>query len=357
MNQLGLKSESWTFVQNHFGYAADKVLFKETDSLLLCELKRLWFLTYVFRFDVVFFNFGQTLFPQYPARFINRKSPFVVLVLPFYRVYADLMQRIELLLLRLLGRVLLVQYQGDDARQGDFSCSHFSIAIARQVGDGYYSAESDVLKRKQIRRLARACNKAYALNPDLLHVLPAKCEFLPYSHVSLDDWLPSFTQLETRPLRIGHAPSHRGVKGTALILDAIGLLKDQGYSFEFVLVEGLCNAEAMERYKTVDVMVDQLFAGWYGGLAVEVMALGKPVVAYIREDDMKFLPPGMVADLPIIRTTPDGIHSVLRSILEMSRTELYALAKRSRAYVERWHNPLVVAQRVKSDIEFALSEG
>jgi hypothetical protein len=199
------------------------------------------------------------------------------------------------------------------------------------------------------------CFKTYALNPDLLHVLPPGSEFLPYSHISLEDWPPCYTQMESRSLRIGHAPSHRGVKGTGLILDALDSLKREGFGFELVLIEGLSNAEAKERYKTVDLLVDQLFAGWYGGLAVEAMALAKPVVVYIRDEDLKFIPSEMAAELPFIRATPHNIQSVLREVLEMPRARLLELAKRSRSYVERWHNPITIAQRIKDDIVQAIS--
>ena len=134
----------------------------------------------------------------------------------------------------------------------------------------YYPPELDVLKRQQIRLLDRLCHKIYALNPDLLHVLPARAEFLPYSHIALEEWAPVYTQLEDRPLRIAHAPTNRAVKGTALILDAVAALKESGYCFEFVLVEGLSHQEAKEAYQTVDVFIDQVFAGWYGGAAVEL---------------------------------------------------------------------------------------
>jgi len=172
----------------------------------------------------------------------------------------------------------------------------------------------------------------------------------------LNEWQPCFTQMETRPLRIGHAPSHRGVKGTELILKALESLEIQGFPFELVLVEGLSNAEAKERYKTVDVLVDQLYAGWYGGLAVEAMALGKPVIAYIRNDDLQFLPMGMREDLPIINAQPGNIQVVLQQVLQMNRSELLQLAKRSRAYVEKWHDPVRIAERIKADIEQAFCE-
>ena len=189
------------------------------------------------------------------------------------------------------------------------------------------------------------------MNPDLLYVLPNNAEFLPYSHISINEWVPHYTQLEERPLRIGHAPTHRGVKGSNLIIKAVENLKLKGFLFEFVLIEGLSNSEAKEIYKTIDVLVDQLFAGWYGGLAVEVMALGKPVIVYIREEDLKFIPVRMREDLPFLKTTPDDIELSIEYVLTLPREELLGLAKKSREYVQRWHNPKEIAKRIKNDIE------
>ncbi len=356
LNTLGMDSVTWTLRQNHFGYPADKVLQKESDSLILAEFKRLLALRYVFQFDVVFFNFGQTLFTQIPKTSSRNKTYKARLVYLLHRFYATVMQRLELFLLKALKRPLFIQYQGDDARQGDYSITHFSISIAKQVGSEYYTPASDELKRQQIKLLTRVCAKTYALNPDLLHVLPDSCEFLPYSHIDLNEWDPCYTQMDNRLIRIGHAPSNRAVKGTDLILASLKQLELEGYQFELILVEGLSNAEAKERYKTVDVLVDQLFAGWYGGLAVELMALGKPVVVYIRDEDLKFLPPEMANELPVIRVTPDSILEILRKVLDTPREDLLALGKQSRSYVERWHNPLVIAGLVKSHVNAALNQ-
>lgn len=354
LNKLGVNSTSWTVHQNYFGYPADYVITQENDSALWMELKKLFALTYVFRYQVIFFNYGSSLFNPCPIVHDGSKRWRKILFGKIYVIYNRTMHQIELGLLKLLRRKIFIQYQGDDARQGDYCLSHFEITTATQVEKTYYTAETDAFKRRQIASLTSLCSKTYALNPDLLNVLPITAEFLPYSHISFDEWLPQYTQLEDRPLRIGHAPSHRGVKGTGLILGAIEELKHEGYPFEFVLIEGLSNAEAKERYKTIDVLVDQLYAGWYGGLAVEAMALGKPVIAYIRDSDLHFIPSKMREHLPIIQAEPDSIKRVLREILLMPRPKLLELAKVSRAYVERWHDPMMIAQRVKVDIESAL---
>ena len=95
-----------------------------------------------------------------------------------------------------------------------------------------------------INRMAKCCDQVYAVNPDLLHVLGPNARFVPYSNIGLDEWVPVYTQALDRPLRIGHAPSNRKVKGTAYILAALDELAAEGLEFELVLVEGLSHEAA-----------------------------------------------------------------------------------------------------------------
>ena len=245
-------------------------------------------------------------------------------------------------------------YQGSDARQGDYSLENFAITVATQVDSNFYTAFSDEQKRHSISLFSRHCDQIYSLNPDLLWVLPPSAKFLPYSHISLDEWQPMYTQLHSGPLRIAHAPTHRQAKGTDFVLAAAESLKKQGYDIELLLVEGLSNSEAKKVYASADILGDQLFAGWYGGLAVEAMALGKPVVVYIRSQDLQFIPNEMQLDLPFLQATSENLEGVLRHVVEMPRHELLEIAYRSRRYVEKWHNPEKIAQQLKRDYEDAL---
>jgi glycosyltransferase involved in cell wall biosynthesis len=355
LNYLGLKSVTWTLFQNSYNYPADVVLCDEKDSVFVCQIKRLKYVYQeLFQYDVIHFNFGTTLFKPISRYGVNQ-SFWEKVLRYFYASYTSFAQLAELTLLKTLKKPLFVHYQGDDARQGDYCLNHFKYNVTSQVDDTYYNSYSDAFKRKQIQRMEKYCERIYSVNPDLLHVLPSGSRFIPYSHVSLEEWRPVYTQGETeRPLRIGHAPSNRRVKGTELLLDALSELKETGFTFELVLVEGLSNAMARSRYETIDVLVDQVFCGWYGGVAVEAMALGKPVLVYIREDDLKFIPAEMKADLPFVQLNPDNIKKGLKEVLLMPREELLSLAKRSRAFVEKWHDPLKIAQEIKTDYEIAL---
>lgn len=359
LRELGMHSEVWALASNPFGYRADRTLWARDDGLLLREWKRLGAIWAISReFDVIHFNFGTTLSEPLPMRRDSDRGlvrKFKTLVNAIYR---RALFRIEIALYRLHGRPMFIHYQGDDARQGDVSLAQFRYSIARQVGGGYYCRPSDAFKRGMIRTMARTCSQVYAVNPDLLHVLHPGARFIPYCHILLDEWPPRFIDpAGTAPLRIGHAPSHRGVKGTDLILAALDRLRSEGHVFVLDLIEGVSQEEARKRYAEVDVLVDQLHAGWYGGLAVEAMALGKPVLVYIREEDLHFIPAQMRSDLPFVQVTPDTIEDGLRRVLAMPRAELFELSRRSRAYVERWHDPATIAADIMQDYHAALGRG
>lgn len=351
--EIGLASWAITAQQNYLNYATDEVLIGPTESRLKLELKRLPLLWRIRRdFDLVHFNSGQTLMPQRVMRHVEQ---YPGLLLQLYQSYVRLVELRDLPVLKAMGKGIVVTFQGDDARQGDYGAAHFDISAVHEVEHGYYTPESDAHKRWRIAQIARYADRIYALNPDLLHVLPPQAHFLPYANVDPRMWQPEQTARNEIPVVL-HAPSHRGVKGTRFVLEAIQRLEAEGVPFKFVLVEGLSNAEAKQLYHQADLLVDQLLIGWYGGLAVELMALGKPVICYIRETDVKFVPAEMRADLPIINATPQTIYDVLKLWLVERKDALPELGRRSRAFVERWHDPRRIAGQLKSEYECILAQ-
>ena len=73
--------------------------------------------------------------------------------------------------------------------------------------------------------------------------------------------------------------------------------------------------------------------------AVELMALGKPVVTYIREDDLKFIP-GNETRTPFYKAEPETIEKVLEQVLNLPRSKILERAIASRRFVEKWHDPI-----------------
>lgn len=343
---VGLSSHAVSFEQNVFQYDVDEVLWKDSDGILQREWKRWKLLWRALRhFDVVHLNFGQTILPvRFEPRGIRGR---------LFSVYVRAVEFLDLRLLKMAGKAVVVTYQGDDARQGDYLRRNYEISPADEAGEGYYTTRSDRRKRDVIGVMAGLADLIFALNPDLLGVLPDRAQFLPYASVDPVQWMPPDRAPGAVPVVL-HAPSHRGVKGTRFVTAAVDRLKAEGVPFEFVMVEGLSREEARRVYERADLLVDQLLCGWYGGLAVEAMALGVPVVAYVREADLQHIPEDMRAEIPVVNATPDTIYRVMRDLLTNHVAELPALGRRSRAFVERWHDPLSIAQRLKGEYESLL---
>ena len=260
------------------------------------------------------------------------------------------MSYLEIFLIKLLRKKLLIQFQGDDCRQGDYCLDNYDISTVKEVSNGYYSNISDKAKRNSIQFYNKFCDIIFALNPDLMNILPSRTQFLPYAHVDLNNYQPKYNEEENEVIRIGHAPTNRGFKGTKYIINAAQKLKDEGYKIELILIESIPNSEAKELYKNIDIMVDQLFAGWYGGLAVEIMSLGKPVIAYIRENDLLHIPLEMKNDLPIINSNSKIIYETMKELILLPKNKLIERGKKSRKFVEKWHNPEIIANSLIKQI-------
>jgi len=142
-----------------------------------------------------------------------------------------------------------------------------------------------------------------------------------------------------RPL-IVHAPSSRTRKGTEHVVEAC-----LGLDADLEIVESLHHDEARERYRAADIVVDQLNAGWHGMFAIEAMALGKPVVSYLREDVVERSAQGYGVRVPIVSATKDTLRERLRPLVE-SQDERRRIGAESRAYVERVHDIDRIAERL-----------
>jgi glycosyltransferase involved in cell wall biosynthesis len=335
---LGLDSWSVAWQASRFDYSCDEVLSSGRSGALGKGWMRLKLLARALvRFDVIHFNYGLTLMPELGG---GRRG--------MWKRLLGGAELSDLPLLKAAGKTIVVTFQGDDARQGDRLQAFAEFDWRQEFGNDYYSEAGDAHKRWRIATMARWADRIYALNPDLLRVLPASAQFFPYAHVDLEQYKPGNPPANQVPL-VMHAPSHRGVKGTRHILETVDRLRREEIAFDFELVEGKTRAEAMERYQHADLMVDQLLLGWYGGLAVECMALGVPVISYIRPADLERVPAGMRAALPVILADRSTLYAVLKDWLTVRRGELPEVRRRCRQYVETWHNPLQIARMVADE--------
>jgi glycosyltransferase involved in cell wall biosynthesis len=129
-----------------------------------------------------------------------------------------------------------------------------------------------------------------------------------------------------------HAPSSRRRKGTEHVIAAC-----EGLDVELDIVEGLPHDEAQRHYERADIVVDQLNAGWYGIFALEAMALGKPVLSYLRDEAVQETEGALDVQVPIVQVTKETLRDRIAE-LAASAEERRRIGASSRAYVEQVHD-------------------
>ena len=316
-----------------FGYSADRVLGRPGMHSLREKVRLARFgLLSPLKYDVLHYYFGQSFLYRNEA-LLGRAGR-----LPLGPGFEDL--RIA----KKLGRRIFMTLQGCDARLAARSNRRnkwTACAPGKCASYGLCLESVDKERERLISEILPLCDRVFYLNPDLGYGVP-EGTFLPYASVDIAQIKP-YPSTPASRLRIVHAPSVRSMKGTSLIQSAVETLK-KNYDFEFVLVENMTHEDALKTYQSADLAIDQVLLGWYGGFAVEMMAMGKPVACYIREEDLGFVPPALVQDLPIIRVHPQRLVEDLEAFLLMSSDSRAEFGRNSRAFVERWHDPRSIAK-------------
>jgi hypothetical protein len=326
---LGLDSEVVTLSASDLGYAADRIIATSRSKSIASRMRTaLDRATVTLPFDVLHFYFG--------ASFFAKQSD------PDWRF-----NFFDLKVARARGKRVIMTLQGCDIRMAGEANRNREVTMCREGACALFGdcvARHDRTRTTLARSILPLCDRVFYLNPDL-GAYAGRGEFMPYANVDPRTILPGPARPATmRPL-ILHAPTSPSIKGTPHIEAALHRLAAR-YDFDYRAVVGIPHAQAMHLYRSADLVIDQVLAGWYGGFAVEAMAMGKPVAAYIREEDLAAVPDAMRRDLPILRVDPRHLDADLAAILER-RAEWPALGERSRAYVERWHDPATIARALE----------
>lgn len=307
------------------GYSAHCIYQKGPLGKVLNAVKiMLWGMLHVWEYDVIHFYFGRTFFS--------------------FGVKVGLFNHLDLCLLKLFGKKVFMTYQGCDVRQRTKSMSEtVSACKSDECSHGWCSARTDAIRRRNISKVCRYADKVFCVNPDLIPFVP-NSEFLPYAPLFLEDieaFKPGGKRSSGR-LRILHAPTDRAIKGTKYIEPVIDSLK-KCHDIELVLLENISQAKLFAEYRKGDILIDQVLVGWYGAAAVEAMAFGLPVIAYINPAFLKYIPPAMADELPIVSASPTTLEDETEKII--SSSELRSdLSRRGIQFVKKWHNPEKIAQ-------------
>jgi glycosyltransferase involved in cell wall biosynthesis len=314
--ELGIESDVVVYQTHSFNYSNTLDLHLNDYPLPIKILKILKFLnTSINKYDVLHFNFGRSIL-DYPYIF----------------------DYIDLPLIKKSRKKILITFQGCDARTKDYCLNNFEISACMECDSKCISENK---KRRRFQKAEKYADHIFVLNPDLKYYFLSP-KFLPYANVDLSEWVSLETNTESQIVNILHAPSSRLIKGTRYVLEVCHKLKREGYPINLQLLENIPHSRIYDYFIHSDIVIDQLLCGWYGGLAVEAMACKKPVLSYIREQDLdNFVP--FKEDIPVINTNKETLYQNLISLIE-DKNKCNKIGKKSRKFVEKYHNPKKIAK-------------
>jgi glycosyltransferase involved in cell wall biosynthesis len=145
-------------------------------------------------------------------------------------------------------------------------------------------------------------------------------------------------------IRILHAPSYIGVKGSEEFRAIINSIKDR-YDIEYTEITGKTNSEVLEEIKKTDFILDELYSDTpMATFAMEAASMAKPAVIgsyfaglHSKYYDSNMLPPSMFVQ-------PPDIKSAIITMLE-NRTLREELGNQAQKFVFENYNTSTVAQK------------
>jgi len=255
----------------------------------------------------------------------------------------------ELYVYRLLRIPVFLWTFGADVRSRDLSMAAGEPNCCSECdAPGRHCICDPVQARRNIAALSRLSSAMFAGLGDMFGFTPSRDDtfFWPID-LETDNgrkYRPVYPESQTeRPVRIVHAPNHRKFKGTRYLIDAVDELRREGMQIDLVIVERMSNREAIEIYRSADLIFDQCIMGNFGFFALEGLALGKPVMCFIRKPSEYLLAP---EECPIVNTHIATLRDDLRRLL-LERHRFGEIGRLGRRYIEKHFSLDAFAGRLK----------
>jgi hypothetical protein len=194
------------------------------------------------------------------------------------------------------------------------------------------SLVSSVARRQAI--LDELDGVEFVSTPDLLLDRP-RASWLPVV-VDAGRWATDQPPLERDLVVVFHAPSHAGLKGTALIMPDLRRAA-AAREIDLRAPDRVPMSSMPALVSEADVVLDQFALGIYGVAAAEAMAAGRLVVSHVTDFVRETVRAETGRELPIVEATPDTLLDVLADIRD--RREHYrAIAARGPDFVAAVHD-------------------
>lgn len=324
LRELGIQAKAYTNADNYLRQT--DYHFKQRKGLFAkLYFYKFWYplvrLSCFFKFNIFHFYFGKTL---------TKKQ----WDLPLYRIF---------------GKKVIMHYLGNDVELYNWSVENYRITQMSQIFNKESGAKHDthIVKRREYEDkyldYTMVCAPQYSPFVDKAKLVPLAIDTSKYSYHALPE--------RDGPLRIVHAPSNPKKKGTGFLMKAVEKLQSEGYDIELDICQGITHEELIQRYINAHLSVVALLGGWYGAAGIEAMALGRPIVSFIRPELLKYTEFQSEEEIPVINANISTIYCVLKNILDSDMELLKQLGIRSYDFVRKHHDLSNVSKQLKSIYE------
>lgn len=238
------------------------------------------------------------------------------------------------------GKARLVEFFGSEIRIPEIATQDNPYLARLLKVPGYRYGISLAASRATQIRFARYGFACLVPRPEMpAYVLPDvfPTYYCSEAAVVVSDFQPQYPDPKKHRPLVVHMPSNPMLKGTPDVLRIVEQLQAR-YDFDFRLIYNIPREEALAMVRECDIVLDQFVIGSFGLVSVEAMALGKPVLCYIRPSLVPLLP----RECPIVNANLDNLAEVLAELLR-DGPRRQELGQQGRAYVEQYHDARRVA--------------
>ena len=166
-------------------------------------------------------------------------------------------------------------------------------------------------------------------------LLPIDCDETKFNENKVNDKVVFF-----------HGLNREEEKGTKYIVEALNMLKEKYPDDVEVIVDGKMPYDKyVQVMNKANVVLDQCKSYWYGMNAIIAMAQGKVVCSGARDESLAEVNISR-EECPVIEIKPNAefIFKKLEQLV-LHKEKIPELGRKSRAYVEKYHECQVVAQQ------------
>lgn len=312
LRNKGYKIDFYGQQKVSFNMPVDFLLTYSGNTIISFWQRLIYFFKILFKYDIWHFNAMQTFF--------------------FYPL--------NLLILKIFQKKIICTFRGSETRsEFDFlpktlyqkkdPCYWPSYYQNLIINRNFKKKIINWLRRTRINFFVAISDQVIINGPHLVSSVPRFDQIIPYSRTI--GKIPENKKNKTK-LIILHAPSNPEVKGTEYIQKTFKKLSKKYPQHQFLIPGRVPFEELQDLIARSDIIIDQLLVGWYGGIAVEAMALGKVVMSFMNPPYFAFVP--FAKEIPVFNTNIWTFEKDLENILNLAdlRTKLagegYKFAKK-----------------------------